>query len=111
MTCHQLTSVEGYMLAALRRQGLNQSEIARTLGRHRSTVCREVSRSSTRADGRYRAFTAKRGRTDAAPARAVTNASRSAVLQRYFGRNMQRVKRFIQYNLSCRMEIFATLPS
>jgi transposase, IS30 family len=47
------------MLAALRRQGLNPAEIARALGRHRSTVCREVSRNSTRADGRYRAFTAQ----------------------------------------------------
>jgi IS30 family transposase len=47
------------MLAALRKQGLNQSEIARSLGRHRSTVCREVRRNSTRAGGRYRAFTAQ----------------------------------------------------
>jgi IS30 family transposase len=47
------------MLAALRRQGLNPAEITRQLGRHRSTVCREVSRNSTRADGRYRAFTAQ----------------------------------------------------
>jgi IS30 family transposase len=47
------------MLAALRRQGLNQSQIARSLGRHRSTVCREVGRNSTRADGHYRAFTAQ----------------------------------------------------
>jgi IS30 family transposase len=39
--------------------GLNQSEIARSLGRHRSTVCREVGRNSTRADGHYRAFTAQ----------------------------------------------------
>jgi len=47
------------MLAALRRQGLNQSQIARSLGRHRSTVCREIRRNSTRADGHYRAFTAQ----------------------------------------------------
>lgn len=47
------------MLAALRRQGLNQAQIALSLGRHRSTVCRELSRNSTRADGRYRAFTAQ----------------------------------------------------
>jgi IS30 family transposase len=47
------------MLAALRRQGLNQSGIARSLGRHCSTVCREVRRNSTRADGHYRAFTAQ----------------------------------------------------
>jgi IS30 family transposase len=47
------------MLVALRRQGLNQAQIARSLGRHRSTVCRELCRNSTRADGRYRAFTAQ----------------------------------------------------
>ena len=59
MTYRQLTPEERYMLAALRRQGCNQSEIARSLGRHRSTVCREVRRNSTRADGHYRAFTAQ----------------------------------------------------
>ncbi|MCA1568611.1 MAG: IS30 family transposase [Acidobacteria bacterium] len=59
MTYRQLTSEERYMLAARRKQGLNPSQIARSLGRHRSTVCREVSRNSTRADGRYRAFTAQ----------------------------------------------------
>src|SRR5918997_461775 len=59
MTYRQLSPEEGYMLAALRRQGLNQSEIARELGRHRSTVCREVRRNSARADGHYRAFTAQ----------------------------------------------------
>jgi len=59
MTYRQLSPEERYMLAALRRQGCNQSEIARSLGRHRSTVCRELRRNSTRADGRYRAFTAQ----------------------------------------------------
>src|SRR5215213_7623470 len=59
MNYRQLTPEERYMLAALRRQGLNQAEIARALGRHRSTVCREVRRNSTRADGHYRAFTAQ----------------------------------------------------
>src|SRR5215203_2769912 len=59
MTYRQLSPEERYMLAALRRQGLNQAEIARALGRHRSTVCRELRRNSTRADGRYRAFTAQ----------------------------------------------------
>ena len=59
MTYRQLTPEERYMLAALRRQGRNQAEIARALGRHRSTVCREVRRNSTRADGHYRAFTAQ----------------------------------------------------
>jgi IS30 family transposase len=59
MNYRQLTSEERYMLAALRRQGFSQSEIARLLGRHRSTVCRELGRNSTRADGRYRASTAQ----------------------------------------------------
>jgi IS30 family transposase len=59
MMYRQLASEERYMLAALRRQGLNQSQIARALGRHRSTVSRELRRNSTRADGRYRAFTAQ----------------------------------------------------
>jgi transposase, IS30 family len=59
MTYRQLSPEERYMLAALRRQGYNQAEIARALGRHRTTVCRELHRNSTRADGRYRAFTAQ----------------------------------------------------
>ena len=59
MTYRQLSPAERYMLAALRRQGLNQAEIARPPGRHRSTVCREVRRNSTRADGHYRACTAQ----------------------------------------------------
>ena len=54
LSYRQLTSGERYMLAALGRQGLNQAEIARALGRHHSTVCREVRRNSTRADGHYR---------------------------------------------------------
>ncbi len=48
MTCRRRTPEDRYMLAALRRQGLNQSQIAPA--RHRSTVCREVGCNSTRAD-------------------------------------------------------------
>ena len=59
MTYRQLSPEERYMLAALRRQGLNNSQIARTLGRHRCTIGRELRRNSTRADGRYRASTAQ----------------------------------------------------
>lgn len=54
MTYCQLTSGERYMLAALRRQGLNQSQIASALDRHRSTISREVGRNSSRSDGHYR---------------------------------------------------------
>jgi IS30 family transposase len=59
MTYRQLSPEERYMLAALRKQGFNNSQIARAMGRHRSTVGRELRRNSTRADGRYRAFTAQ----------------------------------------------------
>ena len=77
MTYRQLSPEERYMLAALRRQGLNQAEIARALGRHRSTVCREVRRNSTRADGHYRAFTAQE-RTNGRRSRSRRNRRFSA---------------------------------
>jgi IS30 family transposase len=77
MNYRQLTSEERYMLARLRRQGLNQSEIARCLGRHRSTVCRELRRNSTRADGRYRASTAQE-RTNGRRSRSRRNSRFSA---------------------------------
>jgi hypothetical protein len=54
MTYHQLTSEERYMLSALRRQGLTPAQIARHLGRHRSTIGRELKRNSSRGDGFYR---------------------------------------------------------
>jgi len=54
---HQLTSEERYALSALRRQGHSQAAIARELGRHPSTISRELQRNS-RKDGGYRPFTA-----------------------------------------------------
>ena len=48
----QLTSGERYALSALRRQGHTQAEIARTLGRHPSTISREVRRNSKDRTGR-----------------------------------------------------------
>ena len=48
----QLTSGERYALSALRKQGCNQAAIARTLGRHRSTISREVRRNSKDRAGR-----------------------------------------------------------
>jgi IS30 family transposase len=53
----QLTSGERYELRALRRQGCSNAEIARALGRHRSTIGREIARNS-RKDGGYRPYTA-----------------------------------------------------
>ena len=57
MKYHQLTSEERYALSALRKQGCSQAEVARVLGRHRSTISRELKRNS-RKDGGYRPFTA-----------------------------------------------------
>lgn len=55
MTYHQLTDEERYTIAALRREGLNHAQIGRRLGRHRSTISREVRRNGARLDGAYRA--------------------------------------------------------
>ena len=55
MSYQQITAAERYTLTLLRRQGLCAAAIARILGRHRSTVGREVRRNTTRHDGWYRA--------------------------------------------------------
>jgi transposase, IS30 family len=57
MRYHQLTSEERYALSTLRKQGQNQAQIANALGRHRSTISRELRRNA-RADGGYRPYTA-----------------------------------------------------
>lgn len=61
MKYHQITPEERYTLAAYRAQQprLPMTEIARLMGRHRSTLYREVRRNRTREDGMYRAFTAQ----------------------------------------------------
>jgi IS30 family transposase len=56
MSYRQLTSGERYMISALRKQGLNQSQIAANLSRHRSTICRELQRNCDR--GHYRPLNA-----------------------------------------------------
>jgi IS30 family transposase len=54
MSYHQITAAERYTLALLRRQGLTAAAIARVMGRHRSTIGREVRRNRKRYDGGYR---------------------------------------------------------
>jgi transposase, IS30 family len=58
MRYHQLTSEERYALSALRKQGFNQSQIARALGRHRSTISRELRRNARQKPHWYRPFNA-----------------------------------------------------
>lgn len=56
MSYRQITPVERYTLSALLRQvpALSCAEIARMMGRHRSTIWRELERNSARYDGAYR---------------------------------------------------------
>ena len=54
MTYHQLTSEERYTISLLRKKGLCPAAIARVLGRHRSTITREIARNSCIYDGHYR---------------------------------------------------------
>ena len=54
MAYHQITFAERYTLGLLRQHGLSRAAIARVLGRHRSTIGREVRRNGTPRDGCYR---------------------------------------------------------
>lgn len=54
MVYRQITPAERYTLGALHKQGFSQAEIARHLGRHPSTVSRELRRNRCRYDGAYR---------------------------------------------------------
>ncbi len=84
MTYHQITCGERYMLAALRRQGLKQSEIARQLGRHRSTISRELKRNCCALDGRYRVSKAQE--------RTNGRRSRSRRNQRFTRQDFQQIE-------------------
>ena len=55
MSYHQLTQEERYMITAQRMCGSSAAAIARLLGRHRSTLTRELRRNATHHDGDYRA--------------------------------------------------------
>jgi IS30 family transposase len=56
MRYHQITREERYTLATLRKQtpALPVTEIARLMGRHRSTSYREIRRNATHRDRAYR---------------------------------------------------------
>ena len=54
MTYHQITFEERYTLGLLRQRGLCPAAIARVLGRHRSSIGREVGRNRARSDATYR---------------------------------------------------------
>ena len=54
MPYRQITAAERYALMVLQVQGFCPAAIARALGRHRSTITRELARKRTRHDGYYR---------------------------------------------------------
>ena len=54
MNYHQLTAEERFLIAALRTHWIGIPEIAAILGRHRSTVWRELQRNAAPYDGGYR---------------------------------------------------------
>ena len=58
MSYHQLSQAERYIIAFCLKRGESKLSIARMLGRHPSTVYREVQRNFTRHDGWYRALIA-----------------------------------------------------
>ena len=54
MKYHQLSTEERYEIAAMRRQHVAMAKMAEHLGRHRSTLYREVKRNQSVHDGSYR---------------------------------------------------------
>ena len=54
MKYSQITSGERYTLSALHKQGISQAQIARQMGRHPSTISRELRRNRSAFDGAYR---------------------------------------------------------
>lgn len=55
---HQLSEGERYTIAFCSKRGVSKTEIASLIGRHPSTIYREIKRNVTHHDGWYRAFIA-----------------------------------------------------
>ena len=60
MKYHQLSQEERHHIAALRSERLSRAEIGRRVGRHPSTISREIRRNAHPTDGNYRASHAAR---------------------------------------------------
>jgi IS30 family transposase len=92
MGYQQLSVEERHLIAAMRSQYLSMRAIAEVLGRHRSTVYREVARNRSRYDRAYRAT----------PAGEKTNERRrqSRRNQRYGAADFEPIERMLREDLS-----------
>ena len=93
MMYQQITSHEGYIMAALRKQGLSVTAIADHMGRHRSTIYRELKRNSCHhIDGAYRPSKAHR--------RTVARRRRSRRNRHYNDLDFKVVRQLLRKKLS-----------
>ncbi len=93
MKYQQLTSGERYIISHLQKQGFNPCEIARQMGRHRSTITRELARNRCRGvDNSYRHSRAER--------RTIARRRRSRRNRHYTERHFAIVRRFLRKDYS-----------
>ncbi|MCP4094681.1 MAG: IS30 family transposase, partial [Planctomycetaceae bacterium] len=93
MKYQQLTSNERYIISHLLKQGFNPSEIARQMGRHRSTIYRELARNRCKGiDNCYRFSRAER--------RTVARRRRSRRNRHYTEEDFAIVRRFLRKDYS-----------
>ena len=93
MKYQQLTLEQRYIISHLRKQGFNKSEIARQMGRHRSTISRELARNSYRGvDSSYRYSRADR--------EAIARRRRSRRNRHYTEGDFAIVRRFLRKECS-----------
>ena len=88
----QLSAEERVQIATLRYQNLSLPQIARVLGRHRSTLWREVRRNRAPYDGGYRSARAQE--------RAVARRKRSRRNQQFGRAEMSRVETLLRQQWS-----------
>ena len=89
---HQLSAEERVQIATLRYQNFSLPQIARALGRHRSTIWREVQRNRAPYDGGYRSARAHE--------RAVARRKRSRRNQQFGRAELSRVETLLRQQWS-----------